>query len=237
MKQGFSSLVAKLVRRMGRIGFAFDPKATGFDLLVILTHKLMSLTRFQLQRPWLGRSAAFNFAEKNVSIRSAARVRIGKGCYFGRDLEIDALSRHGISIGNNVTIKSGGIINCTGVLAEFGEGLTIEDNVGISERCYIQVRGPVRICEGAILGPNVSIFSENHRFDDPTIDVRLQGVSRNGVTLGPGSWIGAGVTILDGVLIGKNSVVAAGAVVVGDVPDGAIFGGIPARRLNKGETE
>lgn len=47
----------------------------------------------------------------------------------------------------------------------------------------------------------------------------------------PNAWIGAGATILPGVTIGKNAIVAAGAVVNKDVPDTAIVGGIPARLI------
>ncbi|MCC5647822.1 acyltransferase [Nostoc sp. CHAB 5824] len=227
------NLVARFVRRSGRHTFQIDLHASTYDIANVIFVRLLSLARFQIKRPWLKSSGFFNFAEPAVSIRAGKHVSIGSGCFFGRGLEIDALSLDGVIIGNNVTIKSGGIINCTGILAEFGQGLIIEDNVGISERCYIQVRGPVRIGKGAILGPNVSIFSENHNFDDENIDIRLQGVTRKGVILGSGCWIGGGATITDGVCIGKNSVVAAGAVVTADVPDGAVVGGIPARRLDR----
>jgi acetyltransferase-like isoleucine patch superfamily enzyme len=233
MQRILGNLVAGLVRRSGRQTFQIDPHASTYDIVIVIFARLLSLARFQIKRPWLKSSGLFNFAEPSVSIRAGKHVRIGSGCFFGRGLEIEALSKDGVVIGNNVTIKSGGIINCTGILAEFGQGLIIEDNVGISERCYIQVRGSVRICKGAILGPNVSIFSENHNFDDENIDIRLQGVTRKGVILGSGCWIGGGATITDGVSIGKNSVVAAGAVVTADVPDGAVVGGIPARRLDR----
>ncbi len=233
MLQVLGNFLVDLVRRSGRQSFQIDSQASGYDFLTVIIVRLASLCRFQLTRPWLRSSGLFNFAEPAVSIRAGKHVRIGSGCFFGRGLEIDALSVDGVVIGNNVTIKSGGIINCTGILAEFGQGLIIEDNVGISERCYIQVRGSVRICSGAILGPNVSIFSENHNFDNENIDIRLQGVKRRGVIIGSGCWIGGGATITDGVCIGKNSVVAAGAVVTADVPDGAVVGGIPARILHR----
>jgi acetyltransferase-like isoleucine patch superfamily enzyme len=233
MQRLFANLVAGFVRRRGRQTFRIDQHASTYDVGILILSRLLSLARFQIKRPLLKNSGFFNFAEPAVSIRAGKHIRIGSGCFFGRGLEINALSKDGVVIGNNVTIKSGGVIDCTGILAEFGEGLIIEDNVGISERCYLQVRGPVRICEGAILGPNVSIFSENHNFADQNIDIRLQGVTRKGVILGSGCWIGGGATITDGVCVGKNSVVAAGAVVTADVPDGAVVGGIPARRLDR----
>jgi acetyltransferase-like isoleucine patch superfamily enzyme len=222
---------------MGRKSFAIDGSATFKDLFLIFSNKFISLVRFQATRPWLQKSGNINFFEKNIFISSARKLKIGSGCYFGRNITIDALSKNGISIGNNVSIRESTIINCTGVLSDFGEGLVIENDVGISERCFIQVRGEVRICTGVIIGPNVSIFSENHIFNDRSKDIRLQGVERKGVTLRNGCWIGAGAIILDGVIVGCNSVVAAGSVVSRDVPDFAVVGGVPAKILKnrKGE--
>ena len=231
----FKKTLITAARHMGRKAFTIDEGATFKDLFLIFSNKFICLLRFQFTRPWLQRSDNINFFEKNIFISSAQKLRIGSGCYFGRNVTIDALSKNGISIGNNVTIKESTIINCTGVLSDFGEGLVIENNVGISERCFIQVRGKVHICAGVIIGPNVSIFSENHVFNDRSKDIRLQGVERKGVTLRNGCWIGAGAIILDGVVVGCNSVVAAGSVVSKDVPDFAIVGGVPARIFEKSQ--
>ena len=68
--------------------------------------------------------------------------------------------------------------------------------------------------------------------------IRLQGVSRQGIHIGPNCWVGAKVTVLDGVTIGEGSVVAAGAVVTKDIPPYSIAAGVPAkvikRRVNIG---
>ncbi len=61
-------------------------------------------------------------------------------------------------------------------------------------------------------------FSENHSFSNPEIPVNLQGVTRKGVKIERGLWIGTRAVILDGVTIGRNSIVAAGSIVTKDVP-------------------
>ena len=103
--------------------------------------------------------------------------------------------------------------------------------MGISENCFIQVRGTVVIEQDVIIGPSVKIFSENHDFEDPSKNIRQQGTRRLGVTICSGSWIGAGAIILDGVTIGSNSVVAAGSVVTKNVETCTVVGGNPARFL------
>ena len=107
----------------------------------------------------------------------------------------------------------------------------IGNNVGISQNCFIQVRGNVNIGNNVIMGPNVSIFSENHNFTNPDLPVNIQGESRKGVIIEDGVWIGTRSVILDGVKIGENSIIAAGSVVVKDVPPFSIVGGVPAKVL------
>ena len=75
------------------------------------------------------------------------------------------------------------------------------------------------------LGPKVNLITENHPLDPSqrkTVDLKSILIKRN-------AWIGAAATILPGVTVGENSVVAAGAVVNKVVPDNTIVGGIPAK--------
>lgn len=82
---------------------------------------------------------------------------------------------------------------------------------------------------GASIAPNVVIVGSNHVFSDPTKTIKSQGTSSKGIVVDDDVWIGANVTILDGVHVGKGSVVAAGAVVNKDVPPMTIVVGVPAK--------
>jgi acetyltransferase-like isoleucine patch superfamily enzyme len=169
------------------------------------------------------------FKGKKCNIKYCKKIRVGKSLTLGDYVEINALSINGIIIGDNVTILKNTIIECTGVIRELGEGLIIGNNVGISQGCFIQVRGKIEIGSHVILVPGVSIFSENHKFDNPEKYIINQGTTRKGVSIQDGVWIGAGSIILDGVTIGKHAIVAAGSVVNKDIPPYSIVGGTPAK--------
>lgn len=97
---------------------------------------------------------------------------------------------------------------------------------------FVQGAGGVKIGDDVIIGPNVSIFSENHEFSRRDIAINRQGMRRAPVRIGDDVWIGAGVTILPGVTIGNGCVIAAGAVVTRDISEFLVAGGVPARVMS-----
>ena len=135
--------------------------------------------------------------------------------------------------GRNVTLCKGTTIDCTGVIRELGESLVVGDYVGLSEGCFIQVRGSVSIGSHVMMGPGVRIFSENHEIG--SVDQLLvdQPTVRKGVCIEDDIWIGSGATILDGVTVGHGSVIAAGAVVTRDVPPFSIVAGVPGKVIRE----
>jgi len=80
-------------------------------------------------------------------------------------------------------------------------------------------------------GPYVYITDQNHGYEDPDAPVGWQATTEGAVSIGSGSWLGTGVVILPGTQLGRNTVVAAGAVVRGSFPDHVVLGGIPAKIL------
>jgi acetyltransferase-like isoleucine patch superfamily enzyme len=95
--------------------------------------------------------------------------------------------------------------------------------------CHFGCNGGIRIGENTILGEYVSLHSENHQYGGK-IPAKLQGLRHEGIVIGAGCWLGAKCTILDGVFIGDNVVVAAGAVVPkGKYPSNSMIAGVPAR--------
>lgn len=114
----------------------------------------------------------------------------------------------------------------------FGKFTRIGKNVFINHDCSFLDLGGITIEDDVMLGPQVKLSSENHPLDPKIRRQLLLGrvhIKRN-------AWIGAGATILPGVTVGENAIVAAGAVVNKDVADNAIVGGIPAKLIKMIET-
>jgi acetyltransferase-like isoleucine patch superfamily enzyme len=80
-------------------------------------------------------------------------------------------------------------------------------------------------------GPYVYITDQNHSYEDPDQPVGWQPPTVAAVRIGSGSWLGANVVILPGTVLGRNTTVAAGAVVRGEFPDHVVLGGVPAKVL------
>lgn len=198
---------------------------------IILVGYAIRLIRFSLHRLFFLRSGLIGFLGPGSKISYGRYFSIGNSANIGAQVRIRCLSREGVMIGNNFTIRDSSKIDCIGVLSEPSEGVSIGNHVGISENCFIQVRGFLEIGDDVIIGPNSTIITENHKFADSEIPIRLQGSERRGVVIGNNVWIGARCTILDGVNVGDGAIIAAGAVVVSDVPANSIFGGIPAKLI------
>jgi len=82
-------------------------------------------------------------------------------------------------------------------------------------------------------GPYVYITDQNHGYEDPDEVVHVQWPNDVPVIIGDGSWLGTGVVVLPGTELGRNTVVAAGAVVRGVFPDHCVLAGVPARIVRR----
>lgn len=227
----FKRLINELIKKIGRQNYQIDFNLSHYDLFILLLNKFREILRGFAIKIFLGESKGLLFIGESVRIKHKHLLFLDKNCTLGDYVQINALSKSGIHIGRNTTILNNSIIDCTGVIRNLGEGLIIGQNVGIAQNCFIQVRGKVVIEKNVIIGPNVSIFSENHIYDNPHIPISQQGEVRKGVLIEEGTWIGTRATILDGVTIGNNSIVAAGSLVNKDVPPFSIVAGVPAKVL------
>lgn len=111
--------------------------------------------------------------------------------------------------------------------SDFGENITIGKNVFVNHACTFMDRGGITIEDDVLIGPKVNLITTNH----PLNPNERRATISHPIVIKKGAWIGVGVTILPGVTIGENSIVAAGAVVSKNVPDNCIVGGIPAKIL------
>src|SRR3954463_12228485 len=107
-----------------------------------------------------------------------------------------------------------------------GRNLSFGRNVFVNHGCSAMDLGGIAIGDDVMIAPNVQLISSGHPLD-PTI--RRSHITTAPVRIGRGAWIAAGATILQGVTVGDDAVVAAGAVVTRDVPARTLVAGVPAR--------
>lgn len=113
----------------------------------------------------------------------------------------------------------------TPLYINYGKQTKIGKNVFINFDCTFLDLGGITIEDGVLIAPKVSLLSEGH----PISPNQRHSLVPKPIHIKKNVWIGANATILQGVTIGENSVVAAGSVVSNDVPDNVVVGGIPAR--------
>jgi len=113
----------------------------------------------------------------------------------------------------------------TPLYINYGKHTTIGKNVFINFNCTFLDLGGITIEDNVLIGPNVSILSEGH----PVSPEERHSLKPGSIHIKKNVWIGAGATILQGVTIGENAIIAAGAVVSKDVAANTIVGGIPAK--------
>jgi acetyltransferase-like isoleucine patch superfamily enzyme len=115
----------------------------------------------------------------------------------------------------------------TPLYINYGKNTTIGKNVFINFDCVFLDLGGISIEDNVLIAPKVSLLTEGH----PIEPENRQSLTVAPIHLKKNAWIGANATILPGVTIGENAVVAAGSVVSKDVLDNTVVGGIPAKVL------
>lgn len=144
------------------------------------------------------------------------------------------LRRFHASVGEHVHFKGGLVIDNASrdqdATGDFRH-LIIGKNVYVGKNVFLDLPNKIVLGDEAILSAGVTILTHS--------DCGRRAMSRYfprktaPVEIGEGAWIGANVTILCGVRVGRCAVVAASALVTSDVPDGAVYGEVPARLLRK----
>lgn len=118
---------------------------------------------------------------------------------------------------------------------DHGLALKLGERVFINQNCTFLDYAGIRLGDRVMVGPNVTFITLSHPVDPGE---RREWLTGGPIDIAENVWIGAGATILPGVSIGKDAVVAAGAVVSEDVPAAALVAGPKATpRRNRGEAD
>ncbi len=113
-----------------------------------------------------------------------------------------------------------------------GEQIEIGDFSGIGSKC--QIYGPVKMGKYIMMGPEVIIFTQNHKFSNISVPMVKQGYQKTmPVIFEDDVWIDARRVILPGVKIGTGSIIGVGSVVTKDIEPFSIVAGVPAKLVKK----
>jgi acetyltransferase-like isoleucine patch superfamily enzyme len=114
--------------------------------------------------------------------------------------------------------------------ADHGLNITIGRAVFVGGECAFTSHAPIKIADQVIIAHKVNLVTAGHPVEP---DLRRSFITAAPITLDTNVWIGAAATILSGVTIGADSVVAAGAVVTHDVPPASLLAGVPTTVIRK----
>jgi acetyltransferase-like isoleucine patch superfamily enzyme len=228
MSGALYTFVEGVLSRLKGRKYEIDRRIPFHLFVMILLRRFSWLIRGVIRTFLLSGKPAIVFMAPGVKLRNLSLCSFGKGVTLETGVILDGLSYEGVSLGDNVTIGAYSEIRSS-MLFSLGAGLRFGKNSGCGAYSFIGAGGLIRIGEHVIMGQHVSFHAENHNFSRTDIPIRMQGVTKKGITVEDDCWVGANVTFLDGCHVGKGCVIAAGAVVRGEVPPFSIIAGVPAR--------
>lgn len=166
--------------------------------------------------------------ESNVRLRNARNIHLGRRAYIDHGVYLHACP-NGIEIGADTYVMHNAELHVFNFRDLPHAFIRVGERSFIGESVVIRGQGGVTIGDSVLIAPMARIMAVNHNFADIMRPVIDQGITCEGIVIEDGAWIGAGACVLDGVRIGRGSVIGANAVVTKDVPSHSIAVGVPAK--------
>jgi acetyltransferase-like isoleucine patch superfamily enzyme len=184
----------------------------------------------------VGESGKLIFGD-NTHIESESTMLVNKNCSLitGNNFKLGDASRlfvqNNWQFGNNVKIET----NCSIFAREpkLSGKLFIGNDSNIGDFTLIDLVDDLTIGNDVAIGPNCTIYTHDHIYTDLNKPAWKGGTVSKPIIIKDGAWVGSGVTILPGIVIGERAVVAAGSIVTKDVDSNCIYGGNPAKLIKK----
>ena len=179
----------------------------------------------------VGRGVTFG---QNVIIRHPHKIKIGDNVIIDDNVVLDAKGQdnNGIIIGDKVFIGRNTILNCK------NGDIILDDNVNIGFNSQIFSASSVKLGKNALIAAYCYMIGGTHKFNRLDVSPLEQERESKGIELKENIWLGSGVQVTDGTVIGRDCIIGTSAVVNSDIPDYSIAVGIPAKVIkNRKEAE
>jgi acetyltransferase-like isoleucine patch superfamily enzyme len=160
-----------------------------------------------------------------VVLRHPAKIRLGDNVVIDDYCCLDAkgTDNRGIDVGSRAFVGRNTILSCK------NGDIVIDDDANLGFNVEVFSASRVRVGKKVLIAAYTYLVGGDHLYDRTDIPVLDQGRTARGIEVDDHAWLGAHVVVTDGSRVGRDAIVGAGAVVVGDIPDFAIATGIPAK--------
>jgi len=166
----------------------------------------------------------FRYFGKGCTVDISGQVKIGKNVYIGDHVSLIVEQGAILEIADHSFIGESCYIKC------FGGKVSIGQDVSINSKSFINGCGGVTIGDNTRIGTQSIVIASNHKFGEPDVLVK-DAITKLGVNLGENIWLGARVTVLDGVTIPSNSVIGACSLVSKPLDDAGVYVGSPVKKI------
>jgi acetyltransferase-like isoleucine patch superfamily enzyme len=169
-----------------------------------------------------GRNVVFGV---NVTVRHPHKIAIADNVVIddGCCLDAKGTDNKGITLGQGVFIGRNTILSCK------NGDIVVDDRANIGFNCEIFSASRVRVGKSVLMAAYTYLVGGDHLYDRVDIPVLEQGRTARGIEVADNVWLGTHVVVTDGSTIGRDAIIGAGAVVVGEIAEFAIATGIPAK--------
>lgn len=135
-----------------------------------------------------------------------------------------------VELSRNVTFGHGCTVSSFTKLKATDGPVKMGARCGIGTGCFLSAdQKGIIIGDNVLCGPHVSITASNYNYDELDVPLEDQGQSSRGIRIGKNVWIGAGCAILDGSVVGDNTVIVANSLVNRRYPPNSVLQGNPAK--------
>jgi acetyltransferase-like isoleucine patch superfamily enzyme len=177
---------------------------------------------------WIMKQKRNSKISLKIFLKGSENITIGAQCKLHRYCELDASNRGRIILGDKVTLNPYVFLQ-----ANVNGYIEIGNNTELNNFTIVNSGGKIIIGQNVLIGPKVNIIAYNHSFESIDIPIKKQKSKTAPIIIEDDVWIGANVTILPGVKIGKGAVIGANSVVNKDIEPFSVNVGVPCKKIKE----